>query len=431
MTQAKFQIAIVGLGTIGSGVAKITQCHDQQASPIHLRAILEKNLQGPYAQPIYERNPELFVQSLEELIHDPELDLIVETVGGRGFAKEVITQALTHGKHVVTANKDLMATHGHDLTQLAIQNKRHLLFEASVGGAIPVLRLLQNYFYAPDIKNLLGIVNGTTNYILSAMERRGISYAKALGEAQEKGFAEQDPSNDVKGYDARYKLVILNYLITRQWLEVESLHVEGIDHLDLPDFEYAERMGKKIKLIAYASWNDGRVNAFVLPLMLPAEHTLSKIQGSTNIITIQERYAQEISLIGPGAGSLPTASAILADIYKIRQTPVPSDEKTPVKSALSPFSEYRFKHTLRFQVRDSPGIVGNIGNILAKYKINIYALEQLPQYHNIASNGESTVIFTLTLEACQELLIQQATQEINKAPYIVRPIGILRELAEN
>jgi homoserine dehydrogenase len=421
-------VAIAGMGTIGSGVATIIQNHQANGAAIQLAKILEIDKEGVHARAFYENHPELFVEDIRMILNDPQIDVIVETIGGRGFAKTLIEKALKHGKHVVSANKDLIATDGQTLSSLAQQAQKHFLFEASVGGAIPVIRLMEDYLSHCDIQEVSGIVNGTTNYILSEMDLRGIAFERALQEAQQKGFAEQDPTNDVKGYDARYKIVILIYLTTGIWIPVEEIAVEGIDVLELPDFDYAARMSRKIKLVAYFCRKEHQLQAFVMPLMIPQEETLAKITGSTNIITVSGKYSEEISLIGKGAGSRPTASAIVSDIYKIQDVAFPA---SPVwldqPDKILPFSEYVFKHTLRFDIYDQPGIVGNIGAILERYNINIYALEQLPQYHHREKNQEKT-IFHLTLEACPEGIVQKAVAEINAAAYMARPVFILREL---
>ena len=422
------QVAIAGLGTIGSGVATIILDHQTKDTAIQLVKILEIDKEGPHARAFYEKHPELFVEDLQKIVNDPHIDVIVETIGGRGFAKTLIEEALKHGKHVVSANKDLIATDGHELLKLAQQVQKFFLFEASVGGAIPVIRLMQNYFSLSDIQEVSGIVNGTTNYILSEMDQHGIAFGTALKEAQEKGFAEQDPTNDIKGYDARYKIVILIYLTTGKWIPVEEIAVEGIDTLELSDFEYAARMNRKIKLVAYFCRKEHQLQVFVLPLMLPQEDTLAKIMGSTNIITVCGRYSEEISLIGKGAGSRPTASAIVSDIYKIQDAALAASPNWLDQAhEILPFSQCVFKHTLRFDINDQPGIVGHIGITLQKYNINIYALEQLPQYHH-RERGQEKTIFHLTLEACQEGIVQKAIAEINSAAYMARPVFILREL---
>ncbi len=430
MDKSNLHVAIAGLGTIGSGVATLLLDHAQAKAPVKLSKILEKNPHGPYAQPIYDQHADLFTDDWEQVVRDPAIDVIVETIGGRNFSKTLIQEALKHGKHVVTANKDLIATHGAELLSLADEAKTHLLFEASVGGAIPVIRLLQDYFSLSDVQEVMGILNGTTNYILSEMDANNIAFDQALKDAQIKGFAEPDPTNDIKGYDARYKIAILTYLITQTWLSPDAITVEGIDHLDLPDFEYAARMNRKIKLVAYLKRDGHHLQVFVLPVMLPQSHSVSKVGGSTNIVTVVGKYSEEISLIGQGAGTRPTASAIVSDIYKILEHPKP--KPLPVSNTsneLVPFSEYRFKHTLSFTVTDQPGIVGTIGTILAKHQINIYALEQLPQYHH-QGQQEGTIIFTLTLEACVEGTVQKALSEINAAAFMVKPVSVLRELCE-
>ena len=424
-------VAIAGFGTIGSGVAHVLAQHSEHPdAKINLAGILERDTQGKFVRSWFEKNPELFYESPEKLLEDPEVDVIVETIGGNGFARELITKALQNGKHVITANKDLIAVHGAELMEVARENGRHLLFEAAVAGAIPVLRLLKDYLQVQDIQGIRAILNGTTNYILSEMETNDLSFEEALSQAQDLGFAEQDPTNDIKGIDARYKLVILTYLITGQWFAPEQIALEGIDHLELADFEYAERMGRRIKLIANLrlSAQEG-VQVYVLPLMIEKNDILAKIAGSTNAVTLTGKYAEDITLIGKGAGSLPTASAIVSDLNKVQSHPEPFPPPAASrKLAIKSMDEINFRHTLRFEVRDHPGIFGHYGKIFERLSINIYALEQLPQYHRIGKEGEETVIFTLTLQNCKEGLVQKALEEINQADYMLKPVVLLREI---
>jgi homoserine dehydrogenase len=424
-------VAIAGFGTIGSGVAHVLAQHSEHPdAKLNLAGILERDTQGKFVRSWFENNPELFYESQEKLLEDPEVDVIVETIGGNGFARELITKALQNGKHVITANKDLIAVHGAELIEVAQENGRHLLFEAAVAGAIPVLRLLKDYLQVQDIQGIRAILNGTTNYILSEMESNDLSFEEALSQAQDLGFAEQDPTNDIKGIDARYKLVILTYLITGQWFAPEQIALEGIDHLELADFEYAERMGRRIKLIANLrlSAQEG-VQVYVLPLMIEKNDILAKIAGSTNAVTLTGKYAEDITLIGKGAGSLPTASAIVSDLNKVQSHPEPFPPPAASrKLAIKSMDEINFRHTLRFEVRDHPGIFGHYGKIFERLSINIYALEQLPQYHRIGKEGEETVIFTLTLQNCKEGLVQKALEEINQADYMLKPVVLLREI---
>ena len=423
-------IAIAGFGTIGSGVAHVLEQHSKEPdATINLVGILESDSNGKFARPWFEKRPELFYDNPEKLLADSQVNVIVETIGGTGFSCELITKALKNGKHVVTANKDLIEVHGAELMAVARENGRHLLFEAAVAGAIPVLRLLKDYLQVQDIQGIRAILNGTTNYILSEMECNDLSFETALSQAQELGFAEQDPTNDIKGIDARYKLVILTYLITSQWFAPEQINLEGIDHLELADFEYAERMGRSIKLIANLHLSNRGIQVYVLPLMIEKDDMLAKITGSTNAVTLSGKYADDITLIGKGAGSLPTASAIVSDLNKIQRhpepfPPPPSNKKLEIES----MDNIQFRHTLRFEVRDQPGIFGHYGSIFERYSINIYALEQLPQYHRIGKEGEETVIFTLTLQNCKEGLVQKALKEINQADYMLKPVVLLREI---
>ncbi len=427
-TTNPLRVAIAGLGTIGSGVARIIEDHTRSSGHLHLNRVLEKNPEGKHAREWYQRFPELITDNFRQVVEDPEIEVIVETIGGTEFARTLVKDALNHGKHVVTANKDLIATHGTELTELARNRDRHLLFEASVAGAIPILRLLKDYFHIEDLEAVEGILNGTTNYILSEMEEKNIAFDDALEKAQELGFAEQDPTNDIKGFDARYKLVILTYLVTGLWFTPEEFQLEGIDHLVLPDFDYASRMGRRIKLVAHLKKENGQIQAYVLPMMLPKEDVLAKITGSTNVITLHGKHAEDITLIGKGAGSLPTASAIIADLNRIRRHPAPfPPPHTSKRLKLMPFKDYSFRHTLRFEVLDKPGIVGIIGQIFAGRSINIYALEQLPQYHRINGRDRETVIFSLTLEPCREGILQDALTEINTQDFMLNPVNVLRE----
>ncbi len=423
-------VAIAGLGTIGSGVAHVLEEHEKYSdSKINLVRILENNYNSKKAQIWMNKKNELFCKDPKIIIENPEIDVIVETIGGKEFSRELITKALENGKHVITANKDLIAVHGKELTDIARKNDRHLLFEAAVAGAIPVLRLLKDYLHVQDIRAMRGILNGTTNYILSEMEEKSISFEYALSEAKQKGFAEQDPTNDIKGIDARYKLVILTYLITGQWFDPEEIKLEGIDHLELADFEYAERMGMKIKLIANLHKNNNALQVYVLPLMIEKDDILAKVSGSTNAVTLSGQYADDITLIGKGAGSLPTASAIVSDLKKIQGHPHPFPAPPNYKDLeIESMDEIEFRHTLRFEVRDHPGIFGHYGKIFENHSINIYALEQLPQYHKINKQGEEIVIFTLTLQNCKEGLLLKALEEINQAEYMKKPVVLLREI---
>jgi homoserine dehydrogenase len=422
------KVAIVGLGTVGGGVAEVLWQHGQEdCNSVKLAGILENSQENPNLSIWAHRDQNLLYSSLEELLADPSIDVVVETVGGQTYAREMIARILESGRDVVTANKDLMAVHGQELLNLAEKNGRQLLFEASVTGAIPVVRLLQDYFHVEDIQQISGIFNGTSNYILTEMEQQQLSFEMALRQAQDLGFAEADPLNDIAGYDARYKLVILTYLITGIWLAPEEIKLEGIEHLEPVDFAYASRMDRRIKLIGYLKRQEQNLQAFVLPLMVPCGGTVAEIGGSTNIVSIEGKFSEEITLVGKGAGSLPTASALVADLEKISRGIVTKNDRSTKQYRLQPFDEYVFRHTLRITVKDRPGIVGQIGQILAKHEINIYALEQLPQYHQ--KDASHLVIFTLTLEACQEALLIKALEKIKKEVYWLQQISILREIA--
>lgn len=423
----QINVAIAGLGVIGSGVATVLLQHQQQGSALKLGKILEINPQGKYAAPLHQQHPDLFTQEINEVVANDQIDVVVETIGGRGFAKTLIEQALSQGKHVVTANKDLMATHGRELSELAAKNQVKLLCEASVGGAIPIIHLLRTFITRKDVTRLIGILNGTTNYILTEMELNQLSFETALKQAQELGFAEQDPTNDIEGYDARYKLVILTWLITGQWLQVDQISVQGISNLEPADFEYASDQNKRIKMLAVLDRGEQGMKAFVMPIMLPMDHPVAKVDGSTNIVTLTGKYSDDISVIGKGAGSLPTASAIVSDLGQLAQ-PTPEAETLEGSSAepLLDFGQCTFQHMLRFKAHDTTGMVGQIGNILATHDISIYSLQQLPQYHMI--DGQNKLIFTVMLEPCQESKVRQAVEELNRLEFLESEVRVLRAI---
>ena len=310
-------VAILGFGTVGSGVAEVLTGHESSIERkaeglIRLKYILDVRdfPDSPFAG--------RFVKDFGVIENDPEVDIVVETIGGAGVALDFTRRALAAGKSVVTSNKELVAAHGYELTQAAKEKGVCYLFEASVGGGIPIIRPLSQCLAANEILEIYGILNGTTNYILTRMIRAGLTFDAALAEAQEKGYAERDPSADVDGHDACRKICILAAIAFGRHVYPEQVPTQGIAGVTLADVDYAESAGKKIKLLGRAiRREDGRVCAYVAPHLVDQSNPLAGVEDVFNAISVQGDAIGDVMFYGRGAGKLPTASAVVADVIDI------------------------------------------------------------------------------------------------------------------
>ena len=313
------QIAVMGFGTVGAGVAEVLQTNG---------ALLEKRLGEAVALKYildirdFPDSPfgTLVAHDFETIVNDPELDVVVETIGGAGIAYEYTRRALLAGKHVVTSNKELVATRGRELLTLAEEKNVNYLFEASVGGGIPILRPLQQCLAANEIEEVFGILNGTTNYILTRMVRSGITFEAALKEAQAMGYAEQDPTADVEGQDACRKICILADLAFGREVLPEQVPTEGISGVTLRDVEIVEKAGWRVKLLGRAVRRaDGSICAYVAPHLVEEHHPIAAVEDVFNAVMVRGNAVGEVMFYGPGAGKLPTASAVVADVIDAAQ----------------------------------------------------------------------------------------------------------------
>ena len=309
------KIAILGFGTVGSGVAEVLTGHEQHIADklkdlIQLKYILDvRDFPGsPFAS--------CFVKDFSVIENDPEVDIVVETIGGATVALDFTRRALGAGKSVVSSNKELVATHGYELLQLAKEKNVSYLFEASVGGGIPILRPLSQCLAANEILEIRGILNGTTNYILTRMIRAGLSFDLALQEAQEKGYAERDPSADIEGHDACRKICILSAIAFGRHIYPDQVPTEGITRVTLADVAYADAAGQKIKLLgrAFRDKATGKVCAYVAPHLVDGENPLAGVEDVFNAITVIGDATGDVMFYGKGAGKYPTASAVVADV---------------------------------------------------------------------------------------------------------------------
>lgn len=310
------KVAILGFGVVGSGVAEVLTVNGAQIdsrvhSPVELKYILDVRdfPDSPFASKI--------IHDFSVIENDPEVNVVVETIGGAKIAKEFTQRALAAGKSVVTSNKELVATHGYELMELAKEHGASYLYEASVGGGIPIIRPLKQCLAANEITEITGILNGTTNYILTRMIRSGLSFREALKETQAKGYAEQDPTADVEGHDACRKICILASLAFGRHIYPEQVATEGISEVTLADVAYADSCGRKVKLLGRAIHRpDGKVTAFVAPHLVAGENPLAGVEDVFNAITVKGNAIGDVMFYGRGAGKLPTASAVVADVME-------------------------------------------------------------------------------------------------------------------
>jgi len=349
-----FNVAILGFGTVGSGVYEVIKENNallkqKTGEDIAVKKILDiRDFPGSEWE-------SLVVHDIKEIIEDNDIDAVVETMGGTSPAFEFVRNALLSGKHVTTSNKALVAAHGTELLKIAKEKNVNFFFEASVGGGIPIIRTLTESYAGEHFKEITGILNGTTNYILTKMDSEGEDFEKALSTAQELGYAERNPEADVKGHDTCRKIAILASLATGKEVNFEEIYTEGITKIDTTDFEYAKHMKLSIKLFGDSKFEDGMVYAFVAPVMVGRDHPLYMVNDVFNGIMVEGNMLGKSMLYGSGAGKLPTASAVVADIIAITKN---KDKNIPFgwvnkKQAVADMSETSHKYFVRFKGKDT------------------------------------------------------------------------------
>jgi homoserine dehydrogenase len=353
-----------------------------------------------------------------------DVDVVVEVMGGIEPARTYILQALAAGKDVVTANKDLIALHGRELLGAASQAGRDLLFEASVAGGVPIVASLKQALAGNRISRLVGIVNGTTNYILTAMASGGREYTEALRAAQELGYAEADPSADVEGLDAARKLAILASIAFGSRVTVGDVYVEGITRIARTDLDYARQFNSTIKLLAIAKEDEGRIEARVHPALVPGSHPLSAVSGVFNAIYVVGDAVGETMFYGRGAGSLPTGSSVVADLIQVaRNGNAASNGRLNCtcyrELAIKPASEFRCAYYVRLQVRDEVRVLASLAGIFAEAGVSFASIIQKPK-----PGGEAEIV--LVTHPCREGEMRQATDALRNHPKLLAVGNIIR-----
>lgn len=389
--EKEISIGLLGLGVVGSGVIKIVEDHQEELEHqlgrgVKVEKVLVRNIEK--ARQI-EIDHSLLTTNSDDVLANPNIDVVVEVMGGVEDAREYILEALQAKKHVVTANKDLIALHGPELEEMARQNGCDLFYEASVGGGIPLLRGLSDGLVSDRIQQVMGIVNGTTNYILTKMDKEGQSYEDALQKAQELGFAESDPTADVEGLDAARKMVILARLSFLTNVDLEDVEVEGISKLSLTDIEYGNKLDLTMKLIGFANRHDNQVEISVQPTFLSKSHPLASVNDEYNAVYVNGEAVGETMFYGPGAGSLPTATAVMADVVAVIKNMLlgvngKKFTKPRFKKEITP-AEMRFSQFyLRLNVKDKIGAFASISELFNQLGISFERILQTPSHEGFA-----------------------------------------------
>ncbi len=415
------RIALLGMGTVGSGVYQIITKHGRELAQragrtLEIRQILVRDLAKPRPVDIPSH---LLTTDFSQIVADPDIDVIVEVMGGVAPAAEYLRSSILAGKHIVTANKELLAKHGQELLSLADEQKVHFHFEASVGGGIPVIKALKESLVANQVSKVMGIINGTTNYILTKMASEGTHLETALTEAQTKGYAEADPSSDVDGYDAAYKLLILGSIAFGSRLDLSKVYVEGIRKVTPIDLEYGHQLGYTLKLLAIAKDTPDGIEARVHPTFIPNQHPLAAVSDVFNAIYIEGDAVGELMFYGRGAGDMPTASAVCSDIMDIARD---SGAKKAcsclyTKNQLAMGSTVS-RYYIRISVLDNPGVLAQIATAFGRSRVSLHSVIQ-------QGRGEPVPLVFVTHEV-SEADFTQAMDEIRALECVFEVDNIIR-----
>jgi Homoserine dehydrogenase len=424
----KVKIALLGLGNVGRGVWMILNSNKEEIMKrcgyeVEVAKVLVRDKNKPRGVDIPN---ELVTTDFNEVLEDDSIKIVVEVMGGMEPAREYMLRCMEKKKHIVTANKMLLATSGDELFEKADEMGIMFQYEASVAGGIPIIKGIDESLTANKIQNLYGIVNGTTNYILSKMELEDADFDEALKEAQEKGYAEADPTSDVEGYDAQYKLAILSSLAFGSKIDVKNVYREGITKIQAVDMKYAKEFKMGIKLLAIAKEVDGKVELRVHPTMIPKKHPLANVYDSYNAVFIKGNAVGDLMFYGRGAGDLPTGSAVVSDIVSIVRSNVDTENPNPVvknnlwEREILDMGAIRSKFYIRATVLDESGVLGEITAILGKHNVSIRSVIQKGD----EEDGQVTIV--LVTHKTNEAQIDNAIKEIKQLKSVDKIDNIIR-----
>tara|TARA_Y100000031_G_scaffold153649_1_gene199395 strand:- start:29 stop:1354 length:1326 start_codon:yes stop_codon:yes gene_type:complete len=413
LSNSTIGIGLLGMGVVGGGVATVLDRNREQLSalvgrPLELKGVLVRDASRPRA---HQLPAGIITTDPREVLDRPDIDIVVELIGGQDPALEYIMKSVSLGRHIVTANKEVMARHGPDILTEAKGKGVQVLFEAAVAAGTPIIAPLLRDLAANEIIDIHGIINGTTNYILTRMANEGADFNDTLVDAQNLGFAEADPTNDIEGIDAAYKLAVLATLAFRARVKGTDVYHEGITKLTSRDFLHASELGYAIKLLAIAERADGAVQARVHPALVPQSMMLAKVDGVLNAIEVQADLTGKLLFHGAGAGSMPTASAVVADIVDIARNvagnSVPPSNLTLSDSvSVKPISELETRYYIRLTTADRPGVLAQVGRVLADLNISIASAIQ-KETDEVAQSAELVLMTHLSSEAAMQTAIER------------------------
>lgn len=420
----KIKIGLLGIGTVGSGVLETILGH---INTVEIKKIAERDTNKINQYPNLPAS--LFTDDADDLINDPEIKIFVELIGGINPALPLIKKAIQNKKHIVTANKELIAKHGKELFDLAEENNVVILYEAAVGGGIPIIMPLKQSLAANKVSRIAGILNGTTNYILTKMEQEGRTFEDVLSEAQEMGYAEANPSADVDGYDAAYKISILASLAFKKHIDINQVHKEGIRTISPEDIDYAREFGYKIKLIGLVqNGDDEDIDIRVHPMLVPNIHPISRIDGVLNAIVVEGKPVSRVMFSGPGAGKFPTASSVIGDILCLANEISVADYPLPMMRFGKGRKDANFiniddtinKYYIRVTATNKPGVIGDLGTICGHNNINLHGIVQ----KEVMEDGNAVIV--LLTELALEKDVQNAVKQMGQNPKIKNVDNLIR-----
>ncbi|MGM0502740.1 MAG: homoserine dehydrogenase [Bacillota bacterium] len=422
----EIKIGLLGCGTVGSGVYKILEKNQESitnkaGAKLNVKRVLVKDKSEEL---LVDVPAEELTEDFNDIITDDEIKIVVELIGGVNPAKEFVLKSLEQGKNVITANKELIAKHGEEILITAEENGVDIYFEASVGGGIPIINPLKSSLAGNKITKILGIVNGTTNYILTKMDEEGAEFDDVLEIAQQKGYAEADPTSDIEGCDAAYKLAILSSIGFESRIDIDKVHVEGITGITKEDIEYAREFDYKIKLLAIGKEEDDGIEVRVHPTLISKEHPLANVNDVFNAIFVEGDAIGETMFYGPGAGQMPTGSAVVGDIIETARNidfgstgriPCTCFEDKKVKAQ----EEVETRYYVRLEVLDKPGVLGSITNLLGEYNVSMESVMQ-------KGRSDQSVPLVLITHHVNEGNLNQALEEIASLESVEEVANLIR-----
>ena len=426
-------VGLLGIGTVGGGTFTVLKRNAEEIArragrPINIVVVADKNLE--LARKVTGGDCRLTDDAFA-VVSDPAVDIVVELIGGYGVAKELVLKAIENGKHVVTANKALLATHGNEIFAAAHKKGVMVAFEAAVAGGIPIIKALREGLTANRIEWIAGIINGTTNFILSEMRDKGLPFATVLAEAQQLGYAEADPTFDVEGIDAAHKLTIMSALAFGSPMHFDQAYIEGISKLEAVDIKYAAQFGYRIKLLGITKRTENGIELRVHPTLITAKRLLANVEGAMNAVLVKGDAVGATLYYGKGAGAEPTASSVIADLVDVTRMHTSDPEhrvphlafrpESVVDLPILPMAEVRTSYYLRLRVEDKPGVLADITRILADQQISIDAMNQ----REPEEGEDQTDIVMLTHLACEKN-IDAAIQRMEALPVVKGKIIRLR-----